>query len=69
MGAQTEQILVSTVSANMRQFTKQEVESARRAKELLARMGYPSVDNAVAMLRTGKNFDVSEYDFKVAHAI
>ena len=32
-------------------------------------MGYPSVDNAVAMLRTGNNFDVSEYDFKVAHAI
>ena len=32
-------------------------------------MGYPSVDNAVAILGTGNNFDVSEYDFNVAHAI
>ena len=69
MGSQKEHVLVSTVSENMRQFTKREVESARKARELLARMGYPSVDNAIAMLRTGNNFDVSEYDFKVAHAI
>ena len=69
MGSQNEHVLVSTVSENMRQFTKREVESARKARELLARMGYPSVDNAIAMLRTGNNFDVSEYDFKVAHTI
>jgi hypothetical protein len=42
---------------------------AKRARELLPRLGYPSVENAIAMLRDGTGFDVTPYDFKVADAI
>ena len=61
--------LVSTVSANMQRFTKREVASAAKARELLARMGYPPVDMAIAMIRGGNNFGVSENDFRIAHSI
>ena len=50
-------------------YTKREVASAQRARELLARMGYPSVETAISMLQNGSNFDVTEYDFKVANSI
>ena len=32
-------------------------------------MGYPSVEEAISMLRTGNDFNVTEYDFQVADAI
>ena len=64
-----ESALVSTVSENMSKFTKREIESAGKAKELLARMGYPSVDSAMSILRSGNNFSVSENDFRIAHQI
>ena len=64
-----EMALVATVSDNMARYTKQEVAAAGRARELLAKMGYPPVDMAIAMIRGGNNFGVSENDFRVAHSI
>ena len=62
-------ILVTTVAENMVRYTKREVLGARKARDLLARLGYPSVQNAIAMLRDGTGFDVTAYDFQVADAI
>ena len=64
-----ETALVATVSENMRKYTKREVESAGAARELLARMGYPSVENAIAMIKGGDNMRVTESYFRVAHDI
>jgi hypothetical protein len=38
---------VATVAENMQKYSKREVGSAGSARELLARMGYPSVANAI----------------------
>jgi hypothetical protein len=48
---------------------KREVMGARKARELLAKLGYPTFENAIAILRDGSGFDVTPYDFKVADAI
>jgi Reverse transcriptase (RNA-dependent DNA polymerase)/Zinc knuckle len=64
-----EDSLVTTVEHNMKKFTKREVIGARKARELLAKLGYPSVENAIAMLRDGTGFDVTPYDFQVADSI
>ena len=61
--------LVTTVASNMVNYTKREVIGANKARELLAKLGYPTVENAVAILRDGTGFDVTPYDFKVADAI
>ena len=60
---------IQTVSANLTKYAKREVEQAGKARELLARMGYPSVDTALGTLRNGSDFSVSEYDFKVVDDI
>ena len=64
-----EKALVATVSDNLRAFTKREVEQAVRARELLARMGFPSIPQAIGILNSGSNFDVSARDFQIADAI
>lgn len=64
-----EEVLVTTVQDNMARFTKREIASAAAARELLARMGYPPVEMAIAMIRGGNNFSVSEGDFRNAHTI
>ena len=64
-----ETVFVNTVSDNMSRFPKREIASAAKAKELLARMGYPPVEMAIAMIRGGNNFEVSENDFRIAHSI
>ena len=61
--------LMTTVANNLIQYTKREVIGAKKARELLAKLGYPSVENAIAMLRDGSGFDVTPYDFQVADAI
>ena len=64
-----ERALVATVQDNMRKFTKREIASAVEARELLARMGYPPVEMAIAMIRGGNNFSFLEADFRNAHTI
>ena len=65
----TDLAMVPTVEDNMRKFTKREIASAAAARELLARMGYPPVEMAIAMIRGGNYFSVSETDFRNAHTI
>jgi hypothetical protein len=64
-----EEALVTTVADNMKKYTKREAMGAMASRELLAKLGYPSVENAIAMLRDGTGFTVTPYDFKVADAI
>ena len=64
-----EKAMIATVSENMRKYSKREVESAGAARELLARMGYPSVENAIVMVKGGDNMKVTERDFRIAHDI
>ena len=66
---EVEKAMVTTVSDNMGKFTKREIASAAEAREMLARMGYPPVEMAIAMIRGGNNFRVSEADFRNAHTI
>jgi hypothetical protein len=61
--------MVATVASNMLKYSKQEIESAGNARKLLARMGYPSVQNAIVMIKGGDNMGVTERDFRVAHDI
>ena len=56
----TENAMVQTVSDNLKLYTKREVTSAKNARELLARMGYLSVEQAIAMLRDSSDFNVTE---------
>ena len=66
---QQELALVTTVTENLKAFTKREIEGARRARELLARMGFPTVEQAMAIVNSGSNFDVSSRDFQITDAI
>jgi hypothetical protein len=36
---------------------------------MLCKMGYPSVQQAIAMVETGVNFDITAHDFRIAEAI
>ena len=67
--AQHDKALVATVVQNIKAFTKREVEQARRARELLARMGFPTVEQAMRIINCGSNFDVTARDFQIADAI
>ena len=66
---QQELALVTTVTETLKAFTKREIEGARRARVLLARMGFPTVEQAMAIVNSGSNFDVSSRDFQIADAI
>ena len=64
-----ESAMVATVENNTKAFTKREIEQARKARELLVRMGFPSVGQAMGILNSGSNFDVTARDLKIADAI
>lgn len=53
----------------MKTFTKREIGQARRARELLARMGFPTVEQAMSIVNAGSNFDITARDFQIADAI
>ena len=65
----TDNAMMTTVEQNLRAFTKREIERARAARELMARMGFPSVGMAMSIVNTGSNFVISSRDFQVAEAI
>jgi hypothetical protein len=60
---------VANVEDNMKCYTKREIEQARKPRELLVRMGFPSVQQAIRTVSSGSNFDVTARDFEVADAI
>ena len=61
---------MTTVADNMRQYTKREVEQAKTARELMARLGYPSSQATIDMLDAGvTNCAVTKQDVRNADAI
>ena len=64
-----DRVLVEIVTENMRSYNKREVASAAKAREMLSKMGYPPVCEAIAIVENGKNFEITAHDFKVADAI
>ena len=68
--ANTDHTFVTTVADNMRQYTKREVEQAKIARELMARLGYPSSQATIDMLDAGvTNCPVTKQDVRNADAI
>ena len=65
----SETVLVQTVQDNLKLYTKREIGQAHKAREMLGRMGFPSVRDAIDMVSSGTNFEVSGKDFQVADAI
>jgi hypothetical protein len=61
--------LVQTVDENLKRYNKPEIGGATRAREMLSRMGYPSVQQAIAMVESGVDFDITAHDFRIAGAI
>lgn len=62
--------LVTTVVENLKVFTKREIEQARRTRDLLARIGFPTVEQAMSVVNSvSNNFDVTARDFQIADAI
>ena len=62
-------VMLQTVDENLNRYTKREIDQARKARELLARMGFPSVAEAMTMVSGGTNFDVTARDFHLAESI
>ena len=54
---------------NLKAFTKREIEQARRARELLARMDFPTVEQAMSIVNSESNFEITARDFQIADAI
>eukprot|EP01042_Synura_sphagnicola_P036522 gene36522-biopygen8500 len=69
--ARQEEVYVTTVEDTKKTFTKYEVERADRARELLARLGYPSTAKAIQMLNSGGiiNCDITSSDLLRAEEI
>ena len=64
-----EHAMIETEQENITRYTKREVEGARKARHLLARMGFPPVDQAMELATRGLNFSVTATDFRIANDI
>ena len=64
-------LALTTVEQNMRRYTKREVEQAREARELMARLAYPTSKTMVDMIQSGGllNCAVTAQDVRNADAI
>jgi hypothetical protein len=62
-------ILLGTVTENMKLYPKREGAGADKARVMLARMGYPSLKQAIDICSSGRNFDITARDFQIADAI
>lgn len=69
MVAQVETANIATIEENLSQFSKRDIASALKARQLLARMSFPSVEDAKLTVRHGTNFTVSPTDFDNADII
>ena len=66
---EAETAMVTTVNQNLKAFTKRETYRARSARELMGRMGFPTVGTAMSIVNSGSNFDISARDFEITEAI
>ena len=56
---ENDRALVETVAENMTAYSKRDVSSAAKAREMLSKMGFPPVSEAIAINEYGKNFDIT----------
>ena len=61
--------LIETASENVRRYTKREVEAATRAREMLSKMGFSQISQAISIANVGRNFDITAEDYAIAEAI
>ena len=61
--------MIETVENNLTRYTKREIAGVDRTRLILAKMGFPSVRNAIDIATRGTNFDVTARDFAVAEDI
>ena len=61
--------LVETEQENILKYTKREVQGAHRARDMLAKMGFPPVNQAIDIVTRGVNFTVTGTDFRIADDI
>jgi hypothetical protein len=61
--------LVQTVEDNMQRYTRREVGGTTRARDMLCKMGYPLVQQAIAMVESGVTFAITAHNFRIAEAI
>ena len=61
--------LIQTIDENMKHFSKKDITRAKEARDMIAKMGFPSVDNAIRMVKSGSGFTVTQDDFKRADSI
>ena len=64
-----EHALIETEFENKLKYTKCEVEGACKAREMLAKMGFPPVSKAIEIATSGINFTVTATDFRIAEDI
>ena len=64
-----DKVNLTTVATNLAHFTHREIAAADRARELLARMSFPSVADAKHMTATATGFDITAKDFDRAQTI
>ena len=60
-----DRVLIETKTENMSQYTKREIEGARKASNLLAKMGFPPVSQGIEIATRGVNFTVTGADFQI----
>ena len=65
---ENDRVLVETVAENMKVYTKREISGATIARDMLGKMGYPPISEAISIIGSGKNFDITAHDFAVADA-
>ena len=64
-----DRVLIETKNENMSRYTKREIEGARKARNLLAKMGFPPVSQAIEIATRGVNFTVTGTNFQIANDI
>lgn len=62
-------VLIETETENISRYTKREIEGARKARNLLAKMGFHPVSQAIEIATRGVNFTVTGTDFQIANDI
>jgi len=67
----TENVFMETVTDNLQSYTKRQVGDAERAKELIRKLGYPSIQSLVKLIKAGGilNCPVTIHDVYRAHSI
>ena len=69
VSGRVESAFIQTVDENKKSYTKREIAGASKAREMLIKMGYPAVKDAISTIQSGSNFDITSQDFQIADSI